>query len=216
MRLWSFNVVRSATDKPLVSVDVKGDTRLLTPEQVVAQLLRHVKVGAEAHLDTSVEGVVITCPAAFTSAQREALHAAATMAGLRVLRLLDEPIAAALAIIGDTPNVLKPAKQDIPRAVVIFNIGGGSCDACFMEVDQGVLEAKATVASTVVSGEAFDARLVYHLAELFERATALKPLTSRKATQRLRLAASKAKELLSTSEEARVRSAPASCLPASC
>ena len=57
-----------------------------------------------------------------------------------MLRLLDEPLAAALALIGDTPNALRPAKADVPRAVVVFNIGGGSCDACYIEVDEGVLE----------------------------------------------------------------------------
>ena len=175
-----------------------------------------------------------------------------------MLRLLDEPLAAALAVIGDTPDALRPAKANVPRAVVVFNIGGGSCDACYIEVDEGVLEVcprpqslpqqsevtahavtqhlpqvKATVASTVLSGEAFDARLVrcrlqslaitcdaccstssqaqpqvYHLAELFERDTGVHVLGSRKAVQRLRLAASKAKELLSPSQEARVRSVP--------
>ena len=103
-----------------------------------------------------------------------------------MLGLLDEPLAAALALIGDTPNALRPAKANVPCTVVVFNIGGGSCDACYIEVDEGVLEVcprlhlwstvvgyvtahavtlhmpqvKATAASTVLSGEAFDARLV--------------------------------------------------------
>ncbi|GAB0100021.1 Heat shock protein 70 family [Sergentomyia squamirostris] len=194
---WPFTVV-SEGGKPKLSVEFKGEKKRFSPEEVSSMILTKMKETAEAYLGESVSDAVVTVPAYFNDAQRQATKDAGVIAGLNVLRIINEPTAAALAY-GLDKN-LKGEKN-----VLIFDLGGGTFDVSILTIDEGSLfEVKATAGDTHLGGEDFDNRLVNHFAEEFKRKFKKDIRQNPRALRRLRTACERAKRTLSSSTEATV------------
>ncbi len=162
-----------------------------TPQQISAFILQKIKQDAEAYLGEKVEGVVITCPAYFDDNQRQATKDAGEIAGLKVLRIINEPTAACLAYGLD--------KAQKSQKIMVFDLGGGTLDVTIMEMDQGVFHVQATSGDTQLGGTDMDKVLLEYLSGQFKRETGIDLMNDKMAVQRLREAAEKAKiELSST------------------
>merc|ERR1719285_927382 len=194
---WPFKVVNER-GKPKLQVEFKGETKQFAPEEVSSMVLTKMKETAEAYLGMQVRDAVITVPAYFNDSQRQATKDAGAIAGLNVLRIINEPTAAALAY-----GLDKNLKGE--RNVLIFDLGGGTFDVSILTIDEGSLfEVRATAGDTHLGGEDFDNRLVNHLAEEFKRKTRKDLKSNPRAIRRLRTAAERAKRTLSSSTEATI------------
>nr|AFJ20626.1 heat shock protein 70 [Nilaparvata lugens] len=195
MKHWPFAVV-DHSDKPKIRVEYKGEQKTFAPEEISSMVLTKMKEISETYLGTKVKDAVITVPAYFNDSQRQATKDAGAIAGLNVLRIINEPTAAALAY-GLDKN-LKGEKN-----VLIFDLGGGTFDVSILAIDEGSLfQVKSTAGDTHLGGEDFDNRLVKHFADEFQRKNK-KDLTSNvRALRRLRTACERAKRTLSSSTEA--------------
>jgi molecular chaperone DnaK len=168
---------------------VRSNGKDYSPQQISAFILQKMKEAAEAHLGETVDQAVITVPAYFNDAQRQATKDAGKIAGLEVLRIINEPTAAALAYgIG-----LKDGKK-----IAVYDLGGGTFDVSIMEIEDGVFDVKATNGDTFLGGEDFDLRIVDFLIDEFKRETSLDLRQDKLALQRLREEAEKAKKELSS------------------
>ncbi|GJQ73684.1 hypothetical protein Trydic_g14022 [Trypoxylus dichotomus] len=195
MKHWPFKVVNDG-GKPKLEVEFKGEIKRFAPEEISSMVLTKMKEIAEAYLGTQVRDAVITVPAYFNDSQRQATKDAGAIAGIHVLRIINEPTAAALAY-GLDKN-LKGEKN-----VLIFDLGGGTFDVSILTIDEGSLfEVKATAGDTHLGGEDFDNRLVNHFAEEFKRKYKKDLTKNPRAIRRLRTAAERAKRTLSSSTEA--------------
>jgi molecular chaperone DnaK len=171
---------------------VEEDGKTYSPSQISAFILQKMKETAEAHLGAKVDQAVITVPAYFNDAQRQATKDAGKIAGLEVLRIINEPTAAALAY------GLDKAKQGI---IAVYDLGGGTFDISVLEIGDGVFEVKSTNGDTFLGGEDFDMRLVNYLADEFKKEQGIDLRSDKLALQRLKEAAEKAKiELSSTTQ----------------
>nr|CAI44197.1 putative heat shock protein 70 [Bactrocera oleae] len=194
---WPFKVV-SDGGKPKISVEYKGENKRFAPEEISSMVLTKMKETAEAYLGTTVTDAVITVPAYFNDSQRQATKDAGRIAGLNVLRIINEPTAAALAY-----GLDKNLKGE--RNVLIFDLGGGTFDVSILTIDEGSLfEVRATAGDTHLGGEDFDNRLVNHLADEFKRKYKKDLRSNPRALRRLRTAAERAKRTLSSSTEATI------------
>ena len=194
---WPFKVVNEA-GKPKIEVEFRGEKKRFNPEEISSMVLTKMKETAEAFMGKTVKDAVITVPAYFNDSQRQATKDAGAIAGLNVLRIINEPTAAALAY-GLDKN-LKGEKN-----VLIFDLGGGTFDVSILTIDEGSLfEVKATAGDTHLGGEDFDSRLVDHLCKEFERKYRKNMKTNPRALRRLRTAAERAKRTLSSSTEASI------------
>lgn len=194
---WPFAVV-SESGKPKVSVEFKGERKRFAPEEISSMVLTKMKETAEAYLGTSVTNAVITVPAYFNDSQRQATKDAGVISGLNVLRIINEPTAAALAY-----GLDKNLKGE--RNVLIFDLGGGTFDVSILTIDEGSLfEVRSTAGDTHLGGEDFDNRLVDHLAEEFKRKHKKDLKANPRSLRRLRTAAERAKRTLSSSTEATI------------
>ncbi|KAL1517666.1 hypothetical protein ABEB36_001401 [Hypothenemus hampei] len=192
---WPFKVV-SDGGKPKIQVEYKGEVKKFAPEEISSMVLTKMKETAEAYLGTSIKDAVVTVPAYFNDSQRQATKDAGVIAGLNVMRIINEPTAAALAY-GLDKN-LKGEKN-----VLIFDLGGGTFDVSILTIDEGSLfEVKATAGDTHLGGEDFDNRLVNHLSDEFKRKFKKDLQSNPRALRRLRTAAERAKRTLSSSTEA--------------
>ena len=197
MKHWSFTVVNDC-GKPKIQVEFKGEIRRFAPEEISSMVLTKMKETAEAFLGTTVLDAVITVPAYFNDSQRQATKDAGAIAGLNVLRIINEPTAAALAY-----GLDKKLKGE--RNVLIFDLGGGTFDVSILTVDEGSLfEVKSTAGDTHLGGEDFDNRLVTYLTDEFKRKFKKDIRGNPRALRRLRTAAEKAKRTLSSSTEASI------------
>jgi len=197
MALWPFRVVEAGDGKSAIEVMVSGVTRRFSPQEVSAMVLGKMRDTAEAFLDKKVRNIVVTVPAYFNDAQRQATKDAGTIAGLNVLRILNEPTAAALAYGIDQGG----ASQNI----LVFDLGGGTFDVSLLSIDSGVFEVLATAGDTHLGGEDLDNRLIEHLLGIFRKKHPGKDIaSSRQAMQKLRREAERAKRALSTSPQVRV------------
>nr|CAD7392789.1 unnamed protein product [Timema cristinae] len=195
MKHWPFTVVNDC-GKPKIQVEYKGEVKTFAPEEISSMVLTKMKEIAEAFLGTSVRDAVITVPAYFNDSQRQATKDAGAIAGLNVLRIINEPTAAALAY-----GLDKNLKGE--RNVLIFDLGGGTFDVSILTIDEGSLfEVKATAGDTHLGGEDFDNRLVTHLAQEIKRKYNKDVRNNPRALRRLRTAAERAKRTLSSSTEA--------------
>jgi molecular chaperone DnaK len=176
-----------------VEVEVQGGR--YTPEQISALILQKLKADAEAHLGDKVTDAVITVPAYFNDAQRQATHNAGQIAGLNVLRIINEPTAAALAY-----GLDKKENEQI----LVFDLGGGTFDVSVLEIGEGVIEVRATNGDTHLGGDDYDRRIVDWLADEFKRDQGIDLRNDRQALQRLTEAAEKAKIELSQRIETEV------------
>ncbi|MBI1203713.1 MAG: molecular chaperone DnaK [Rhodopseudomonas sp.] len=171
---------------------VEEDGKTYSPSQISAFILQKMKETAEAHLGSKVDQAVITVPAYFNDAQRQATKDAGKIAGLEVLRIINEPTAAALAY------GLDKAKNGI---IAVYDLGGGTFDISVLEIGDGVFEVKSTNGDTFLGGEDFDMRLVNYLADEFKKEQGIDLRSDKLALQRLKEAAEKAKiELSSTTQ----------------
>ncbi|KAI4467198.1 heat shock protein 70kda [Holotrichia oblita] len=197
LKHWPFKVINES-GKPKIQVEFKGETKKFAPEEVSSMVLVKMKETAEAYLGGPVRDAVITVPAYFNDSQRQATKDAGVIAGLNVMRIINEPTAAALAY-GLDKN-LKGEKN-----VLIFDLGGGTFDVSILTIDEGSLfEVRATAGDTHLGGEDFDNRLVTHLADEFKRKYRKDVRTNPRALRRLRTAAERAKRTLSSSTEATI------------
>ncbi|NOJ39513.1 molecular chaperone DnaK [Bradyrhizobium australiense] len=171
---------------------VEADGKTYSPSQVSAFILQKMKETAEAHLGQKVEQAVITVPAYFNDAQRQATKDAGKIAGLEVLRIINEPTAAALAYGLDKTKA---------GTIAVYDLGGGTFDISILEIGDGVFEVKSTNGDTFLGGEDFDMRLVSYLADEFQKEQGINLRSDKLALQRLKEAAEKAKiELSSTTQ----------------
>ncbi|KAK9879203.1 hypothetical protein WA026_004051 [Henosepilachna vigintioctopunctata] len=194
---WPFKVI-SDGGKPKIQVEYKGERKIFAPEEISSMVLTKMKETAEAYLGTTIKDAVITVPAYFNDSQRQATKDAGAIAGLNVMRIINEPTAAALAY-----GLDKNLKGE--RNVLIFDLGGGTFDVSILTIDEGSLfEVRATAGDTHLGGEDFDNRLVNHLAEEFKRKFKKDLRSNPRSLRRLRTAAERAKRTLSSSTEATI------------
>ena len=193
MEHYSFKVTGNSDDKPMIELESGEQFR---PEQISSMVLESMKKTAEAYLGTTVKNAVITVPAYFNDAQRQATKDAGTIAGLNVLRIINEPTAAAIAY------GLDKVKDDKEHMVLIFDFGGGTFDVSLLSIDSGVFEVKATAGDTHLGGEDLDSRMVEFCKEEFKKKTKLDLTGKDKALRRLRTACERAKRVLSSANVA--------------
>ncbi|XP_065079609.1 heat shock 70 kDa protein cognate 4 isoform X2 [Ochlerotatus camptorhynchus] len=196
MKHWPFEVV-SVEGKPKIQVEYKGETKNFFPEEISSMVLTKMKETAEAYLGKTVSNAVVTVPAYFNDSQRQATKDAGTISGLNVLRIINEPTAAAIAYGLDK----KTAGE---RNVLIFDLGGGTFDVSILSIDDGIFEVKSTAGDTHLGGEDFDNRLVNHFAQEFKRKHKKDLSTNKRALRRLRTACERAKRTLSSSTQASI------------
>jgi len=190
-----FKVTRDLKDKPLIHAKYMGEDKVFTPEQVSAMVLSKMKETAENYTGKTVDRAVITVPAYFNDSQRQATKDAGRIAGLEVLRIINEPTAASLAYGLE-------AKEGGEKNVLIFDLGGGTFDVSLLTIDEGIFEVKATSGDTHLGGEDFDNRLVEHFAAEFKRKHRADLRGSPRAMRRLRTACERAKRQLSSQTQA--------------
>lgn len=196
MKHWPFDVI-SVEGKPKIQVEYKGETKNFFPEEISSMVLTKMKETAEAYLGKTVTNAVVTVPAYFNDSQRQATKDAGTISGLNVLRIINEPTAAAIAYGLDK----KTAGE---RNVLIFDLGGGTFDVSILSIDDGIFEVKSTAGDTHLGGEDFDNRLVNHFAQEFKRKHKKDLSTNKRALRRLRTACERAKRTLSSSTQASI------------
>jgi heat shock protein 1/8 len=195
MKHFSFKVVRSDEGKPLISAKSKGEMKNYTPEEISARVLSEMKKTAETYLGTTVKKAVITVPAYFNDSQRQSTKDAGTIAGLEVLRVINEPTAASLAYgLGQ-----EDAEKEKEKKVLIFDLGGGTFDVSVLVIEDGMFEVKATSGDTHLGGEDFDNRIVdYCLNEFKKKNKNIDYDFSARTLRRLRTSCEKAKRTLSS------------------
>merc|ERR1712121_105770 len=197
MKHWPFTVVDEGS-RPKLEVEYKNETNRFTPEEVSSMVLTKMKETAEAYLGTEVKDAVVTVPAYFNDSQRQATKDAGVIAGLNVLRIINEPTAAAIAY------GLDKKKGSTERNVLIFDLGGGTFDVSILTIEEGIFEVKSTAGDTHLGGEDFDNRLVTHFAQEFKRKNKKDITSNKRALRRLRTACERAKRTLSSSTQANV------------
>ena len=195
MKHWPFRVSADSNDKPVITVEYKGEEKTMKPEEISSMILSKMKSTAENFLGKVVDSAVITVPAYFNDAQRQATKDAGVIAGLNVLRIINEPTAAAIAYGLDAE--IKEEKK-----VLIFDLGGGTFDVSLLTIEDGIFEVMATAGNTHLGGEDFDNRLVEFFMEELKRKQRLDISQNQRALRRLRTACERAKRTLSSSTQA--------------
>ncbi|KAJ5216785.1 hypothetical protein N7468_009793 [Penicillium chermesinum] len=193
MKHWPFKVVEKAS-KPVIEVEFKGEAKQFTPEEISSMILTKMRETAEAYLGGTVNNAVITVPAYFNDSQRQATKDAGLIAGLNVLRIINEPTAAAIAYGLDK-------KIEGERNVLIFDLGGGTFDVSLLTIEEGIFEVKSTAGDTHLGGEDFDNRLVNHFVNEFKRKHKKDLTSNARALRRLRTACERAKRTLSSAAQ---------------
>merc|ERR1711977_535996 len=194
IKLWPFKVESGTGDKPIIVVNSMGENKKFHAEEVGAMILVKMKEIAEAYLGKDVNNAVVTVPAYFNDSQRQATKDAGSIAGLNVLRIINEPTAAAIAYGLD--------KKGDERNVLIFDLGGGAFDVSLLTIEEGVCEVKATAGDTHLGGEDFDSGIVEHCIQDFKRKNRGADLSGNKRSlRRLRTSCEKAKRTLSSSTQ---------------
>jgi L1 cell adhesion molecule like protein len=193
MKHFPFKVVDRG-GKPVIEVEFKGEKKTFTPEEISSMVLTKMRETAESYLGGTVNNAVITVPAYFNDSQRQATKDAGLIAGLNVLRIINEPTAAAIAYGLDK-------KLEGERNVLIFDLGGGTFDVSLLTIEEGIFEVKSTAGDTHLGGEDFDNRLVNHFVNEFKRKFKKDLSTNARALRRLRTACERAKRTLSSSAQ---------------
>lgn len=195
MKLWPFTIV-SEGGKPNIQVEVGENHKKFAPEEISAMILMKMKETAENFLGHGVNDAVITVPAYFNDAQRQATKDAGTISGLNVMRIINEPTAAAIAYGLD--------KKNGEKNILVFDLGGGTFDVSLLTIDNGVFEVLATSGDTHLGGEDFDNRIIQHLLKIFERKHSQNISKDKRAIQKLRREVERAKRSLSNQHQIRV------------
>lgn len=198
MKLWPFKVLKDdKSDRPQISVNFQGQQKKFFAEEISAMVLQKMKKIAEDYLGGEVKDAIVTVPAYFNDSQRQATKDAGVIAGLNVLRIINEPTAAAIAY-----GIDKKFKTE--RNVLIFDLGGGTFDVSILSLEEGLFEVRATNGHTHLGGEDFDNRLVEYCAGEFRRKNNIDIKENAKALRRVRAACEKAKRALSSAAQATV------------
>merc|ERR1719274_507185 len=184
--------------KPMIKVNVKGEDKTFSAEQVSAMVLGKMKDTAEAYLGKKVTHAVVTVPAYFNDGQRQATKDAGTIAGLTVMRIINEPTAAAIAYGLDKKG------GSSAKNILVYDLGGGTFDVSILTIDQGVFEVLATNGDTHLGGEDFDQRIMDHFIKLFKRKTKIDIKNDKKAVAKLKKESESAKRALSSGQQTRV------------
>ncbi|KAF8212313.1 heat shock protein 70 family [Mycena galopus ATCC 62051] len=187
-------VVFSKDSKPYIRVEYRGEQKEFSPEEISSMVLLKMKETAESYLGTTLTNAVVTVPAYFNDSQRQATKDAGTISGMNVLRIINEPTAAAIAYGLDK-------KVTGERNVLIFDLGGGTFDVSLLTIEEGIFEVKATAGDTHLGGEDFDNRLVNHFAQEFKRKNKKDLSSNLRALRRLRTACERAKRTLSSAAQ---------------
>ncbi|CAI4738537.1 BDM_1a_G0045520.mRNA.1.CDS.1 [Saccharomyces cerevisiae] len=191
MKTWPFKVI-DVDGNPVIEVQYLEETKTFSPQEISAMVLTKMKEIAEAKIGKKVEKAVITVPAYFNDAQRQATKDAGAISGLNVLRIINEPTAAAIAY------GLGAGKSEKERHVLIFDLGGGTFDVSLLHIAGGVYTVKSTSGNTHLGGQDFDTNLLEHFKAEFKKKTGLDISDDARALRRLRTAAEKAKRTLSS------------------
>ncbi|KAF8596605.1 heat shock protein 70 [Ceratobasidium sp. AG-I] len=189
MKHWPFKVVNKG-GKPMIQVQNKNELKDFTPEEISAMVLTKMKETAEAYLGKKVTHAVVTVPAYFNDAQRQATKDAGTIAGLTVLRIVNEPTAAAIAYGLD--------KKGGETQIIVYDLGGGTFDVSLLSIDDGVFEVLATAGDTHLGGEDFDNRVIEHFAREYKKKTGTDVSKNQRAMSKLKKEVEKAKRTLSS------------------
>merc|ERR1719150_3350489 len=198
LKHWPFKVVDVGSLAKL-EVEYKNETKTFTPEEISSMVLTKMKETAEAYLGHDVKDAVVTVPAYFNDAQRQATKDAGVISGLNVLRIINEPTAAAIAY-----GLDKKKQSSEEKNVLIFDLGGGTFDVSILSIDDGVFEVKSTAGDTHLGGEDFDNRMVEHFVKEFQRKHKKDIRGNKRALRRLRTACERAKRTLSASAQANI------------
>jgi len=194
MKHWPFAVIPGTGGTPIIEVEYKGEKKQFKAEEISSMVLMKMREIAEAYLGKEVKNAVVTVPAYFNDSQRQATKDAGNISGLNVLRIINEPTAAAIAYgldqKGDEKNVL------------IFDLGGGTFDVSLLTIEEGIFEVKATAGDTHLGGEDFDNRMVDYFLQDFKRRHRKDMSKNNRSLRRLRTACERAKRTLSSSTQA--------------
>ncbi|GMY08548.1 heat shock cognate 70 kDa protein-like [Fagus crenata] len=197
IKLWPFKVIEGPSDdKPMIVVNYMGEEKHFAAEEISSMVLKKMREMAEAYLGTTVKNAVVTVPAYFNDSQRKSTKDAGGIAGLNVLRIINEPTAAAIAY-----GLDKKSGSFGKRNVLIFDLGGGTADVSLLTIEMGVFEVKAVAGDTHLGGEDFDNRMVKHFVEILKRKHNVDINGNPRALRRLRTACEKAKRILSSAIE---------------
>ncbi|XP_004292156.1 PREDICTED: heat shock cognate 70 kDa protein-like [Fragaria vesca subsp. vesca] len=195
MKLWPFKI-RGVGDRPMIMVNYKNEKKEFAPEQISSMVLSKMREIAEAYLGHAVKNVVITVPAYFNNFQRQATKDAGVIAGMNVMRVLNEPTSAAIAY-----GLDKRATNIGGNNVLIFDLGGGTFDVSLLQIEDEIFKVKATAGDTHLGGEDFDNRMVNHFRQEFEKKHKKDISNDPKALRRMKTSCERAKRTLSSTAE---------------
>jgi len=195
MKLWPFKVVKKS-GKPAIQVQVGSDTKTFHPEEISAMVLSKMRLIAENYLGDKVDHAVVTVPAYFNDAQRQATKDAGTISGMTVQRIINEPTAAAIAYGLD--------KKGGEKNILVFDLGGGTFDVTLLTIDNGVFEVLSTNGDTHLGGEDFDHRVMNYFMKVFKKKHNVDMSKDKRAVQKLRREVERVKRTLSSQQKARL------------
>merc|ERR1711865_1287492 len=193
-KLFPFDLVNKK-GKPFVQVLINGEKKAFAPEEVSSMILQKMRQTAESYLDKEIKNAVVTVPAYFNDAQRQATKDAGTISGMKVDRIINEPTAAAIAYGLD--------KKGGEKNILVFDLGGGTFDVTLLTIDNGVFEVLATNGDTHLGGEDFDQRIMKYFMKLFKKKHKKSMASDKRAMQKLRRESERVKRALSTQPQAR-------------
>merc|ERR1712010_386377 len=196
MKHWPFKVISGNGGTPIIEVTYKGEKKQFKAEEISSMVLIKMREIAEAYLGKEVKNAVITVPAYFNDSQRQATKDAGSISGLNVLRIINEPTAAAIAY--------GMGKKEEEKNVLIFDLGGGTFDVSLLTIEEGIFEVKSTAGDTHLGGEDFDSRLVNFFVSEFKRKFKKDVTTNARSLRRLRTACERAKRTLSSTTQTTV------------
>jgi len=196
MKHWPFTVVSGTGGTPIIEVEYKGENKQFKAEEISSMILTKMRDIAEAYLGKEVNNAVVTVPAYFNDSQRQATKDAGAISGLNVLRIINEPTAAAIAYGLD--------QKGEEKNVLIFDLGGGTFDVSLLTIEEGIFEVKATAGDTHLGGEDFDNRMVDYFLQDFKRRHRKDMSENQRSLRRLRTACERAKRTLSSSTQAHI------------
>ena len=195
MKIWPFEVVPDPnSDRPMVKVEYLGETKTFLPEEISSMILQRLVSEANDYLGKTVKDAIITVPAYFNNNQRQATKIAGQIAGINVLRMINEPTAAAIAYGLDN-------KKNDEQNILIFDLGGGTFDVSILNFEGSLLEVRSTRGDTHLGGEDFDDRLIHYCIDEFKNDTGNDISKNERAKRRLKIACEKAKKTLSSAQE---------------